>query len=238
MKVSARRLPVYLERLLGNGYVRKRLDSYSVHSYWANFERKKAFAKYFFAKYPGKKLQMTEWCEMKGGRDYGMDSALRMTREIMDELVWGGVSSWQYWIAVSRYNFRDGLIYVNESEREIVPIKRLWAMGNFSRFIRPGFRRFEVEHDSAVLQVAACKGSDGDRLVVVVMNPGSKSEEVELHFANARGANIFDAYETSKANDLKVVSRGVKNNRYSFPAESVTTLVIKGVGVKRKKREN
>lgn len=167
-----------------------------------------------------------------------MDSALRMTREIMDELVWGGVSSWQYWIAVSRYNFRDGLIYVNESEREIVPIKRLWAMGNFSRFIRPGFRRFEVEHDSAVLQVAACKGSDGDRLVVVVMNPGSKSEEVELHFANARGANIFDAYETSKANDLKVVSRGVKNNRYSFPAESVTTLVIKGVGVKRKKREN
>jgi O-glycosyl hydrolase len=229
-----RRSPVYLERLLGNEYVRERLDSYAVHSYWANLERKKAFAKYFFAKYPKKKLQMTEWCEMKGRRDYGMDSALRMTREIMDDLVWGGVSSWQYWIAVSRYNFRDGLIYVNESEREIVPIKRLWAMGNFSRFIRPGYRRFEVEHDSTVLRVVGCKSPDGGRLVVVVMNPGTESEEVELHFTKAGGANIFDAYETSKANDLKIVSRGVKNNRYSFPGESVTTLVIEKPGSRRR----
>ncbi|MCP4256989.1 MAG: hypothetical protein GY774_05610, partial [Planctomycetes bacterium] len=151
-----------------------------------------------------------------------------------DDLVWGVVSSWQYWIAVSRYNFRDGLIYVNESERKIVPIKRLWAMGNFSRFIRPGYRRFEVEHNSEVLKIVACKSPDVGRLVVVVMNPGTESEKVELRFAKGDWANIFDAYETSKANDLKVVRHGVKNNRYSFPAESVTTLVIKGVGIKEK----
>jgi len=229
-----RRSPVYLEKLLGNEFVRQRMDSYAIHSYWANLGRKKAFAEYFFVKYPGKKLQMTEWCEMKGGWDYGMDSALRMTREIIDDLVWGGVSSWQYWIAVSRYNFRDGLIYVNESEREIIPIKRLWAMGNFSRFIRPGYRLFEVEHNSRVLRVVACKSPDGGRLVVVVMNPETKSNEVELHFANGSGVNIFDAYETSKANDLKTVSRGVKNNSYTFPAESVTTLVIKGSGFTEK----
>jgi len=59
------------------------------------------------------------------------------------------------------------------------------------------------------------------------MNPGLESEEVELRFAKAGGANILDAYETSKANDLTIVSRGVKNNRYRFPSESVTTLVIK-----------
>ena len=133
------------------------------------------------------------------------------------------------------HQFRDGLIYVNESEREIVPIKRLWAMGNFSRFIRPGYRRFEVEHNSAVLQVVACKSPDEDRSVVVVMNPGTESEEVELKFVKGDGANIFDAYETSKANDLKLVSREVKNNKYSFPAESVTTLVIKGSRVKGKR---
>jgi len=47
-----RRSQVYLEKLLGNEYVRERMDSYAVHSYWANLGRKKAFAKYFFAKYP------------------------------------------------------------------------------------------------------------------------------------------------------------------------------------------
>ena len=230
-----RRSPVYLEKLMGNGYVRERLNSYAVHSYWANLERKKAFAKYFFEKYPKKKLQMTEWCEMKGGRDYGMDSALRLAREIMDDLVWGGVSSWQYWIAVSRYNFRDGLIYVNEPEQEIIPIKRLWAMGNFSRFIRPGYRRFEVEHNSPILRAVGCKSPDEDRLVVVVMNPGIESEEVDLQCMNRSEVNILDIYETSGTNDLGIVSHGVKNNRYNFPAESVTTLVFKESGIKGKK---
>ena len=161
-----------------------------------------------------------------------MDSALRLAQEIMDDLVWGRVSSWQYWIAVSRYNFRDGLIYVNESEREIVPIKRLWAMGNFSRFIRPGYRRFEVGQNSATLHAVGCMSPDGARLVVVVMNPGSESQEVELHFAGGGGANILDVYETSRANDLQALSHGSKDNKYSFPAESVTTLIIEGSNIK------
>ncbi len=67
----------------------------------------------------------------------------------------------------------------------------------------------------------------GSKLVVVMMNPGTESEEVELHFGKGDGASIFDACETSRKNDLKLVSRGVKDSRYSFPAESVTTLVIK-----------
>ena len=223
-----RRSPVYLETLLGNAYVRQRLEGYAVHSYWANRERKKAFAEYFFARYPEKKLHMTEWCEMKGGRDYGMDSALHLTREIMDDLTVGGASSWQYWIAVSRYNFRDDLIYVNESEREILPTKRLWAMGNFSRFIRPGFRRFDVVHDSAALKAVACKSPDGERLVLVVMNPGAESAEAELRLAGGGQVQILDAYETSEANDLQAVSREKPSDKYRFPAESVTTLVIKG----------
>ena len=229
-----RNSPVYLESLLGNEFVRERMGSYAIHSYWANLERKKAFAEYFFAKYPGKKLQMTEWCEMKGRRDYGMDSALRLAQEMMDDLVWGRVSSWQYWIAVSRYNFRDGLIYVNESEREIVPIKRLWAMGNFSRFIRPGYRRFEVGQNSATLRAVGCMSPDRARLVVVVMNPGSESQQVELNFASGGAAKILAAYETSRANDLKALDHGAKDNKHSLPPESVTTLIIEGASIKEK----
>ncbi|MHC4749927.1 MAG: hypothetical protein ACYTFW_08640 [Planctomycetota bacterium] len=65
------------------------------------------------------------------------------------------------------------------------------------------------------------------RQMLYWIEPGTESEEVELHFTKEGGANIFDVYETSQKNGLKVVSHGVKNNRYSFPAESVTTLVIK-----------
>ena len=83
---------------------------------------------------------MSEWCQMQGRRDYGMDSALTLANEIMDDLIIGRVSSWQCWIAVSKYDFHDGLIYVYDIDKTFQTTKRLWAMGNFSRFIRPGFQ--------------------------------------------------------------------------------------------------
>jgi len=70
---------------------------------------------------------------------------------------------------------------------------------------------------------------------LVVINPGVESEEVELHFATAGGTKIFNVYETSEANDLRIVDHRVKNNRYNFPAESVTTIVFRESGIKGKK---
>jgi hypothetical protein len=90
----------------------------------------------------------------------------------------------------------------------------------------------EVEHNSTVLQVVACKNPNRGRLVV--MNPGAESEEIELHFPEGGRANILDAYVTSEANDLRAVSRRMKDHKYRFPAESVTTLVIEGLGGKKK----
>lgn len=65
--------------------------------------------------HPDIPLWMSEWTEMQTGRDYGMDSALFMANIIHDDLTIANVLTWQYWIAVSKYNFRDGLIYTDES---------------------------------------------------------------------------------------------------------------------------
>lgn len=81
----------------------------------------------------------------------------------------------------------------------------------------------------------AYKSLDRGRLVVVVMNRGMKSEEVELHCTNGGGVNILDVYETSATNDLKAMSHGMQNNMYSSPAESVSTLVTKGSGGKQRR---
>ena len=66
---------------------------------------------------------------------------------------------------------------------------------------------------------------------LVVINPRAESEEVE----SAGGTKIFNVYETSEANDLRIVDHRVKNNRYNFPAESVTTIVFRESGIKGKK---
>ncbi len=169
---------------------------------------------------------MTEWCEMKGGRDYGMDSALKLAGEIVDDLVTGGASSWQYWIAVSRYNFRDGLVYVNESDKSIIPIKRLWAMGNFSRFIRPGFRRFHAETTSVALKILACEDPRSKRIVLVAVNSTSDPIRAKLELSYTTAPLKYDAYETSASRDLEKVTNDVAVDHCTFAAESVTTLVF------------
>jgi hypothetical protein len=66
------------------------------------------------------------------------------------------------------------------------------------------------------------------------MNPGMERGEVELHCTKGSRVNILAAYETSETSDLKAMSHGMKNNTYSFSAESVTILVLKGSRVKEK----
>jgi O-glycosyl hydrolase len=218
--------PVYLETLFGNPYIKKNLDGYAIHSYWADLESKKSFAKYFQKRYPDKELHMTEWCEMKGGRDFGMDSALKLANEIVDDMVDGGVSSWQLWIAVSKYNFRDGLIHVDEEQKKVLPTKRLWAMGNFSRFIRPGFTRFEVENNTLGLRMLACKNSDSSNLVVVVVNNNDQDVTVNLSRQNIGSNMRYDSFETSGESDLKHIRSKAVIVDYTFPPQCVTTLVF------------
>jgi len=217
----------YVEALFKNPYISKNMDTFALHSYWSGPDDKKAFARYFRRKYPNKKLLMTEWCEMKGGRALGIDSALTMANEIVDDLVEGGVSSWQHWIAVSKYNFRDGLVFVNEKEKSILPAKRLWAMGNFSRFIRPGFQRYEASTNSPTLRALGCRSPDSDRIIGVVLNNSATPETAKLVFQE--GARKFKmlAFETSEVNDLKQVYSGAVETHYTFPPKSITTLVFR-----------
>ena len=61
---------------------------------------------------------MTEFCimdyeEMQGnGRDLGISPALYMARVIHYDMTVANASSWQWWLAISPYDYKDGLIYI------------------------------------------------------------------------------------------------------------------------------
>jgi hypothetical protein len=91
---------------------------------------------------------MSEYCilgdnegEIKGeGKDLGIDPALYMAKVIHNDLVNANASAWHWWIAISPYNYKDGLVYIdkNKTDGDFKSSKMLWALGNYSRFIRPG----------------------------------------------------------------------------------------------------
>ena len=61
--------------------------------------------------------------------------------------MYAGAKSWQWWRAVGG-DYKDGLIreYTNDDLKDgrVEDSKLMWALGNYSRFIRPGAVRLSV----------------------------------------------------------------------------------------------
>ncbi|HET8524371.1 MAG TPA: glycoside hydrolase, partial [Thermomicrobiales bacterium] len=104
---------VYLDALLGSADLRPAIDGFAIHDYHSTPNDKATIAHYAAATYPETRLWMSEWTEMKKGRDTGMNSALTMASVIIDDLTVANVTSWQFWIAVSKYDYHDGLLYTD-----------------------------------------------------------------------------------------------------------------------------
>lgn len=217
---------VYIEKLAGDPQVWEALPHLSIHSYWSTRADKERFMKYFQKNHPEKSLWMSEWTEMKEGRDVGIDSALVMASTIHDDLTIANVTSWQYWIAVSKYQYRDGLIYVNPLDRDILQTKRLWVLGNYSRFIRPGFVRLDTQGGNDVLQVSAYRSADNNRWVIVIINLADQPVDVQLEALNGQLPPRAERYETSDPFNLAMVGSGAVHELWTLAPSSVTTFVL------------
>jgi O-glycosyl hydrolase len=176
-------------------------------------------------------------------RDLGMTTALYIARVIHADLAWANATSWQWWLAVSAGDYKDGLVYIannngtmNENAETVkdgivYPSKMLWAMGNYSRFIRPGMVRVDVTSDKygdPILaadgtMISAYKNVTTNELVVVVLNRSKRTETIKLNGINFK-SNKIKSYTTSNLDNLK--SRSVDfNGNLVVEAQSVTTFV-------------
>lgn len=215
----------YAQAIFSQPRLAQALKHFAVHSYWSNAQDKAAFADFMRQHYPHISLWMSEWTEMVGGRAYGMDSALTLANVIHDDVTLGGVTSWQYWIAVSKYDFRDGLLYVNESDEAIEVPKRLWAMGNYSRFVRPGATRIQLNCPSDAVRGSAFINAANGGLTLILINNSATAQTISLSNLNPRFRTL-QQYETSAAHDLACVYDDDIRDQVTLTAESVTTLVV------------
>lgn len=195
--------------------------TFAVHSYWSTPEERRKFVAWFRGRYPDKALAMTEYCQMQRGHGVGMEGALHMAGVMHEDLVVANVESWQWWLAVFTGGYNDALIYAHPRSRKIEPTKRLWAMGNFSRFVRPGATR--IAADAVGLKVSAYLSADRKQTAVVVINPG---EATRIHPELAGGKiGSIEAHVTTEEQDL--ASMKVPDPAsVEIPARSVTTLVL------------
>lgn len=209
------------------------------HSYFSTSPFNKAIAlrkeiHQNISKINGLQLWQTEYCilgdnegEINGSkRDLGMDAALYTAKVIYEDLVWTNASAWQWWLAISPYNYKDGLIYIdkNKTDGNYYVSKLLWALGNYSFFVRPGMKRIEATTTEKDLLISAFS-DNGNRSVIVVVNPSDENKTVALKKSDAGPENSeVNVFTTDSNNNLK--KSNASTSHVVIPAKAVVTVVI------------
>lgn len=222
------------------------------HSYWTNtpvetMKQTRIALNDTLKKY-GVDFWQSEVCimgndeEIGGGNGYDrtMKTALYVARMIHHDLVYANARSWQWWRAVGG-DYKDGLLHqykdASTGNDEIVDSKLLWALGNYSRFIRPGALRIDVTEieesgqtvsDSATdpygLMLSAYRNPDGSIVLVAInYSDNEKTFRLELPAGVSRLSRAYMTSETENHNLslTKVDSAG----EIAIPPKSIITLL-------------
>lgn len=177
------------------------------------------------------------------GRDLGIQLALWTARIVSTDIAIGGVTSWQWWTAISRGDYKDGLIHVDDGASNgagnsdyckndgfIRDSKTLWALGNFSFFVKPGMVRVlipELDNAAATTDVmlTAYKDVATKKLVIVAVNISKSAKTYKLNLSGgALTDNKFIPYTTSETLSLKK-GTAVDATNFEIPAKSIVTYV-------------
>jgi len=173
-----------------------------------------------------------------------MDIALYMSRVIHNDLTVAGVTSWSYWTSmdISQWGQKDRFLLIslvpdgwtgdggdtgllrNGGSYQAMPT--LWVLGNYSRFIRPGYRRIAMElSESMNFFGSAWISPEADKIVAVYTNYSNKG--VRLNETregwNGEVASIT-TYTTTQDKNLKEKTYAT-DEKVTLDAESVTTVV-------------
>ncbi|PWG78371.1 glycoside hydrolase [Pararcticibacter amylolyticus] len=178
------------------------------------------------AKAAGLKAWQTEWSMLGDGYSENefpgfdkasyMDIALYMSKVINCDLVYANVSSWSYWTALSaeRWGHKNRflLIKVTPAGGDYGDIrqsgthtatKTLWVLGNYSLFIRPGYKRvdLQIQGSSKDLFGSAFISPDGKKIVAVYTNLSTQQFDAKALIKDTEIADI-KAYTTSASQDM------------------------------------
>jgi len=241
----------YIDELLGNPELREVLhNKISVHAYWSDASADRLgrlrdlLRENLRSVSPGARLWMSEFCILGDGGDerpFGghgfdvddLDYALHVARVIHRDLTRLDASAWFWWLALTPYDFKDGLLKIDPSldAASVQASKLMWTLGNFSRFVRPGYRRVELPDADNIncIMASAYRAPDDSRLVVVAINAGAAQEWISLDVAglpDGMAVEAIDVYVTDAAHDLAPIASGTASRSFELPARSTTTLVV------------
>lgn len=162
-----------------------------------------------------------------------------MAKVIHNDLTVANVSSWSYWTAmdIPHWNHKNRFLLIclepqgvewgditKEGSYRATPT--LWVLGNYSRFVRPGYQRIACTlNESRSFFGNAWRSADGKEIIAVYANLSDKA----VRLGETREGwqpTAITTYTTSAGKQLQAASVAV-DAQVTLDAQSVTTVVYK-----------
>ncbi|WP_295771276.1 glycoside hydrolase [uncultured Mucilaginibacter sp.] len=182
--------------------------------------------------------------ESASGKRSSMDCALFLAKVINRDLTIANAAAWHFWNAYepgpTNMDTRYYLIALHPDKGfkngNFTPVKNLWALGNYSRFVRPGMQRLKVSRNDDMddikagqdVMISAFKDDKG-QLVTVLINYTQQPRKIKLDIQHFNKHRQLSSYVTSAepGDNLKAGKLPANANAIGLKPRSITTLVYK-----------
>jgi glucuronoarabinoxylan endo-1,4-beta-xylanase len=170
----------------------------------------------------GKKTWQTEVSDL-GPFNPSITDGLYWATIIHNFLTQANVSAWHYWWLRTLQSTSDneGLVDLNFNMS-----KRGYAIGNWSKFVRPGWVRIGVSGSGAVL-VSAFKDPASGSFAIAAINSDSSSASTTFSLSGLSTSTVTPWITSSSLSLAAQTSVNVSGSSftYTLPANSITTFV-------------
>lgn len=150
-----------------------------------------------------------------------IEDALPWAKRISDWMTIANANAWHHWLLHTAWSTdNQGL-----ADSNLNPAKRLWVLGNFARFVRPGFVRIGATSDPDLgISISAFKDPVTGKFALVAVNQNPVG--YTLVVSADKTLTSLTPYTTSASLNLQAGSSiAVANGQFTaiLPAKSVTT---------------
>ncbi|KAA0990988.1 glycoside hydrolase [Dyadobacter aurulentus] len=181
--------------------------------------------------------------EGKKGRIPAIDCALFLSKVIHDDLVYGNAAAWQLWNSwepgSADFDTRYYVIALKPANKEytdgeVTSTKNLWALGHYSRFIRPGMQRMEIGRNDNLTPVQIAQDvmvtaySNEKQVVLVAINYTGNPRDLKLDLTGFKLKKEFESYTTTaeKGVDMRFGKSKDWSKGIAVPARGLVTVVL------------
>ena len=158
---------------------------------------------------------------------------VKWSRYVHDFMTKSDANAFLYWLGASYKTNNESLIRLQENGSYIAA-KRLYSLGNFSKYVRPGYVRMDIdENPYGNLHLSAYKNPETGEFAIVAVNDGQNNETFDLNFDGITCGELTPHITNERYNLETFKPIGAENGKFRLSVSGYTTITYTGTANSR-----